>query len=285
MGQSTGVYRLPSSEQIGKAAYERWARRGYSHGSDREDWLAAESELTFQLNYRTIAREEITSSDSTLSGRGPRRVCRFCEQAAPRVRFSPQRLAEIGSPGPFVSARPDVCDECLQGFRDSLEPDLDDFWRSLPSRFEGGHAEMELPLGVFKALTWMALALMPDRELELFPDALEWVSNPDHAIDANLFGGLQCLAYRLPELDGQKWASLESRRDEDSALPSVLLFLTSGPFVLQSAVPLGILDQDLDDALPLLGRWWTSPGRPDLGSCRLLTPPRGKRATRSRLGA
>lgn len=30
---------------IAQAAYARWERRGFAHGSDLEDWLAAEAEI------------------------------------------------------------------------------------------------------------------------------------------------------------------------------------------------------------------------------------------------
>lgn len=36
----------PTSEEIATRAYAIWERRGHGHGHDRDDWLAAEAELT-----------------------------------------------------------------------------------------------------------------------------------------------------------------------------------------------------------------------------------------------
>ena len=38
--------RIPSNEQIEARAYELFLERGGEHGHDREDWMAAEKELT-----------------------------------------------------------------------------------------------------------------------------------------------------------------------------------------------------------------------------------------------
>jgi len=39
----------PSKELIRKRAYELFVERGCVHGNDKEDWRAAEQELTIQL--------------------------------------------------------------------------------------------------------------------------------------------------------------------------------------------------------------------------------------------
>ena len=36
----------PAHDLIAVRAYERWCTRGFDHGHDLEDWLAAERELT-----------------------------------------------------------------------------------------------------------------------------------------------------------------------------------------------------------------------------------------------
>jgi hypothetical protein len=36
----------PSRETVAARAYERWCARGFDHGHDVEDWLAAEHELS-----------------------------------------------------------------------------------------------------------------------------------------------------------------------------------------------------------------------------------------------
>jgi hypothetical protein len=40
-------------EKIAQRAYEKWLKRGCTHGNDRQDWLDAEAEL--KAEYRTAA--------------------------------------------------------------------------------------------------------------------------------------------------------------------------------------------------------------------------------------
>jgi hypothetical protein len=42
----SGDIRTPGRDEIAARAYARFAARGFQHGSDVEDWLAAERELT-----------------------------------------------------------------------------------------------------------------------------------------------------------------------------------------------------------------------------------------------
>ncbi len=43
---ATPAKRQPTSDEIAARAYEKYVARGRAHGYDREDWLAAEAELT-----------------------------------------------------------------------------------------------------------------------------------------------------------------------------------------------------------------------------------------------
>ncbi len=86
----------PTSEQIQHAAYERWLRRGYSHGRDRDDWLAAEKELTFLLNYRTIAEYSLDSGDRSVVGKASSPRCRFCERASGQFKSGPRPSRRTG---------------------------------------------------------------------------------------------------------------------------------------------------------------------------------------------
>ena len=87
----------PTSEQIQYAAYDRWQRRGYTHGRDGDDWHAAEKELTFLLNYRTIAEYPLDSQDRIVLGTASPRRCRFCERVeSGRVRCPAPRIAGFG---------------------------------------------------------------------------------------------------------------------------------------------------------------------------------------------
>ncbi|TMQ35485.1 MAG: DUF2934 domain-containing protein [Planctomycetota bacterium] len=41
---ATGAMKVPH-EKIAMRAYEKWCKRGYAHGHDRQDWVEAETEL------------------------------------------------------------------------------------------------------------------------------------------------------------------------------------------------------------------------------------------------
>ena len=41
---ATGAVKVPH-EKIAMRAYEKWCKRGYAHGHDRQDWVDAETEL------------------------------------------------------------------------------------------------------------------------------------------------------------------------------------------------------------------------------------------------
>src|SRR3954462_9548246 len=102
---------VPTPDQIRDAAYERWERRGRGHGRDRDDWVRAEQDLLYTLNYSVIARigpgpspavrgnaNGHGSGASMARPGGPApRVCRFCEQSAPRARFG-----RASGPGPTL---------------------------------------------------------------------------------------------------------------------------------------------------------------------------------------
>jgi hypothetical protein len=45
----TTTTRVPH-ERIAMRAYEKWLRRGCPHGTDQQDWLEAEAELTAEMN-------------------------------------------------------------------------------------------------------------------------------------------------------------------------------------------------------------------------------------------
>src|SRR4051794_12410431 len=94
---------VPTLDQIRDAAYGRWERRGRCHGRDRDDWLRAEQDLPYTLNYSIVARigpgpppgvlgngngkGHDQGTNAARSGTATPRVCRFCEQSAPRARF------------------------------------------------------------------------------------------------------------------------------------------------------------------------------------------------------
>jgi hypothetical protein len=57
----------PTSEEIAAYAYELWKTAGCPHGSDIQNWLQAERELTiaYKNNGSVSSKSEIKSSDST----------------------------------------------------------------------------------------------------------------------------------------------------------------------------------------------------------------------------
>src|SRR4051812_23947278 len=82
------MHMTPTSEQVRTSAYDRWERRGRTHGSDRADWLAAERQQNFACNYRVVAADRLDRAEPRPVGDRDRRRCRFCGQARPRTDFA-----------------------------------------------------------------------------------------------------------------------------------------------------------------------------------------------------
>ena len=193
---------LPSREQIERAAYERWERRGRFHGADREDWVAAEMDTLFQLNYQTVAEFGLAEPEQRVLGDVRRPRCRFCEQSPPRAAFSVLRPAIPELVGNSSLYTRDLCDECAKQFADTIDAEFARFWESLEALRDGTASFREIrvptavPIAAYKSLIRMALSLMPEPELSSFTDTIEWVSNPDHEFDRTLFDGAGCLVYQ-----------------------------------------------------------------------------------------
>jgi hypothetical protein len=124
----------PSTDQIQTAAYSRWEQRGRAHGFDREDWLAAENDLLFSLNYGVVARDRVPETPSSAvrgtsgTARSSRR-CRFCERTESAVRFGGALEALEGWGALDALMASHECDECRLQFRETLEPDFVRFTR------------------------------------------------------------------------------------------------------------------------------------------------------------
>ena len=193
---------LPSRELIEQAAYERWESRGRYHGADREDWIAAEMDTVFQLNYQTVAEFSLAETTLRVLGDPRRRVCRFCEQAPPRGTFSVLRAAIPELTGNASLFTRDLCDECAKQFADTIDADFAGFWESLDALRTGSGSFREIqvptavPIAAYKTLIRMAISIMPEAELSSFTDTIEWVSNPDHSFDRALFDNAGCLVYQ-----------------------------------------------------------------------------------------
>ena len=229
----------PTFEQIRDTAYDRWERRGWAHGHDREDWLAAERQQRFASNYRVVAAFRGDASAS-IGGTGRRR-CRFCGQAEPRSRF-PSALAVL--PAPITGDSPrsyDQCVECAESFTDGIDADLAEFLVE-----EASGARRDIPMAAFKGLVKLALAIMPAADLEELESAIEWVVNPDHDLDFNVFRGLSCAVHEAARPFPSPWAALARKQDDHEHWPTDLLFLGVGGSVFQVPVPLNPRDEDLD---------------------------------------
>ncbi len=242
---------LASPEQIGVAAYHRWQRRGYDHGRHREDWLVAEQEMTFSLNYEVVARYRLDGVGPRNLGDEDDRRCRFCEGSPPRATFDEARPALPSSLGNEALFTLEECDDCHAQFEESIGGDLDRFVGSLRHGAEVGPGAY-VPVAAFKGLARAALALLPEEELATCEAAIEWVGNPDHDLDSRSIGGMECIVHRLAEPSAFSWAALARRSDDDATHPYLLAFFATGDLVLQLPIPLCVRDEDLEGA-------WTIP--------------------------
>jgi hypothetical protein len=243
---------FPTCDQVQRAAYERWLRRGRIHGRDREDWYAAEKELAFVLNYQMIAEYPLGSGDRLILGDRPLRRCRFCERTSVQAAFGSPHPAVPGLLGHGSLLTHAICDECQADCRESLDEDFRTVWSALRADaiirdgFSESRRRQLYSIAAFKSLVASALLVMPESELGYFPDALEWVSNPDPDTDVGLFAGSSCRVYAGDGLGGRSWVSLARRVDDEATLPYMLYFLGCEGLLIQVDVPLCLRDEDLD---------------------------------------
>jgi len=242
---------LPTYHEIEHAAYELWLCRGKLHGFDRVDWLAAENELTFSMNYRSIVEYPLDAPGMLILGERPERYCRFCERTCAQVAFGGLRSVVPGlrHTSLFTEA---LCDDCLHGCLEPLTPGFDRFWQALSAESAGRDLDSAPAASglyttvVLKSLVAGALLIMPETELRYFVDALEWLSNPNHDDDASLFVGAFCHVQIVPSLNDRSWAGLARRIDDQLPLPYMLYTLARNGVVVQIPLPLCVRDQDLD---------------------------------------
>ena len=240
---------VPSFDQIQHAAYLRWERRSYQHGQHTEDWLAAEQDLLFSLNYEVFAYYPIADGEKRLIGNKARPVCRFCERTAPGVSFRNDALALpqfLGNTSLFTT---EECEECQGLFAEEVEGELQAFL----SRFRAGssagareRSRLPVPIAALKGLTKLGLSILPRRELQGFEGAIEWVSNSDHDFDSNLFTEAHGFFHVLNQPISQPWVALARRTDADAPMPAIFFFLGTGHLVAQVALPLNDQDEELD---------------------------------------
>jgi hypothetical protein len=236
---------LPTRREIEEAAYYRWQRRGGGHGSDRDDWAAAERDAAFARNYRYLARHRLDDPTPVRLVAGAPGRCRYCERAGPPAAF-PDRPALDPAFGHTSLVVTDECDDCRAHDEACLRGAFASFARPLlgptPEPPFGG-----VPAPALKALVKMGLALVPGSELHHLGDAVEWVFNPDHDLDAATLAHLGCRVYLTPAPIARPFAALAQRVDDDAALPYLVFFLGASRVVFQASLPLCPRDEDLDD--------------------------------------
>ncbi|GIW87908.1 MAG: hypothetical protein KatS3mg108_2232 [Isosphaeraceae bacterium] len=232
---------IPTDDQIRVAAYQRWQRRGHSHGHHEADWLAAQQDLLLALNYRTVARYQADARPIPPTAEPSRRVCRFCEQSPPRTSFGPPGPAlppSLGVPGPL---RTDVCLACQESFETSLAAPLERFIAAVRS----GLPPSTIPTQAYKGLVSALLTMMPPALLELFPDALEWASQPEaDRLDAEL-ARRGVLVHSLDQRQ-IPWSAILVKTDDAMPMPHVLAFLGLETATIELPMPLCVRDEDLD---------------------------------------
>ena len=265
----------PTYMQIATSAYDRWCRRGGGHGHDQHDWISAENDLLFALNYRVIAQIAL---DRPRDGR-ERRHCRFCERGEPATSFGTEMMPVPEFLGLAAPLARHECDECRAQFRTTLDDAFVAFYepfRLLPtvrglaafpsyswdrwdlgpnpacwSRADGTETLVlpsagHVPIAAFKFLVRLALAALPETDIDEFAATLEWVGNPDHVLDGGAFGGLLVHALLAPRAFPSPWMSLAKKTDEDAPHPTLVALVGHRHVVFQFAVPLGQGDADLD---------------------------------------
>ena len=238
---------FPTRDQIEHEAYNRWIRRDRAHGHDRHDWLAAENELTYLLNYRTVVEHPLFPASPLILGADKPRRCRLCERAVGHISFcEPRPIVQVAGDTSLFSA--EICAECQTDCRDPLAIHAHGLWDALAA---GADCVQHLPrrlnlIAAFKSLITSALLVMPETDLEYFGDALDWISNPDFEYDGSLLSESFCRVYRAPFAPDAGWINLSRRCDDEAAMPYLLLFVCWQHVVVQVPVPLCIRDQDLD---------------------------------------
>jgi hypothetical protein len=260
---------LPTFDQVQRAAYSRWERRGYTHGNDGDDWLGAEQELLFALNYEVAARYRLVEPRQQVLGEQRRPVCRFCERAAPATTFarpSPAVPACLGNATLFTA---ELCDECRDLFEEGIDRDLARF---VASSQRSGTRPIRIPTAALKGFARVALAIMPRSDVSAFDDTIEWVSNTDHEFDEVLFHHVAGYLHLRSVPSAEAWVALARRTSEDAPMPYMILFAATTDAVFQVPVPLCVRDEDLDGETVVVPRLcsplpWAQDSRQDASLC------------------
>ena len=234
-----------SSDQIAVAAYYRWERRNFAHGRHAFDWIVAEAELTFAANYDLVAKYRLDGISPHQLGNEDDLRCRFCERTAEQAEFAGPRLAASTCLGNQAIFTQEVCDDCQAQYQASVGGDLDEFVHSIKASGTN-ESRSFIPLAAFKGLTWAALTLLPEAEMQYLEDTVEWVSNANHNLDSQSIPGIECTVHHLPDPLPFSYAALARRSDEDTPHPYLLAFFATGRTVFQFPLPLCTRDEELE---------------------------------------
>lgn len=66
-GSSTQQVQIPR-EKIAQRAYEKWCQRGCPHGSDKQDWMDAETELRAEVTRGSSSASSSSARPTTMAG-------------------------------------------------------------------------------------------------------------------------------------------------------------------------------------------------------------------------
>jgi hypothetical protein len=236
-----------SPEGIRQAAYARWEHRGRCHGFDRQDWIAAELQARFELNYQVVAADRLDGNAPRVLGAPTSRRCRFCGGANPRVEFSDSVAIFPANFGPGSPLALDQCEDCASGFAEEIDPALLRFVGPYLRPIERDTTPASgISVAAFKGLVKLALSVMPLDQLDEFEETIDWIGNPDHDFDLSVFRGMACVIHQVPTSFPASWSALAQRMDDGEAWPSMLFFLGLKSVILQIAVPMGRLDDELE---------------------------------------
>lgn len=241
----------PSYEEIQFAAYQRFESRGGGHGHDRDDWELAEQSLLFSGNYAWIFRTGAGAEPPAVNGHARQQVCRFCEQAAPRVKFTGQPPALPDWTGLARPAALDQCDECREQFVDGVDREVPGFLTQILPEVR---KTPSLSIAALKGLARAALSVLPSNSLDLFPDAIEWVSNPDHEMDRHSLPLIRVLVHEVGQEAPGPWFALAHRTSSDFPGPMFLAFAGFGTLTLEYPIPFCSADEELDGEHVILPR-------------------------------
>lgn len=109
------------------------------------------------------------------------------------------------------------------------------------------HKQPYIPVGVFKCLTKMAIAIMPDDELANFIGTIEWLLEPDHQISRFKFSPLVALYSFMPGPNPHRGIKLFlfRRKSDNTEVPYMVFVVAFSNYMFQIHVPSMTKDQIL----------------------------------------